>query len=143
MVKRERQGDRSIRLVVRKQVADQRSGITNQRETTLAWSRSSGKPLHNAIVWGDMRTSAVVRQLEQKLEEEGIDIDEDDEKPPNGTQSMGTGTAEAAFADTGDVVGDGIMGAVGRVMEGLGLAGRGKEGISKKRRKGREGLMDM
>src|SRR5438128_2229420 len=31
-------------------------GITNQRETTLLWERSTGKPLHNAIVWQDTRT---------------------------------------------------------------------------------------
>lgn len=31
-------------------------GITNQRETTVVWSRSSGEPLHNAIVWLDNRT---------------------------------------------------------------------------------------
>src|SRR6476646_193772 len=28
-------------------------GITNQRETTVVWDRSSGKPLHRAIVWQD------------------------------------------------------------------------------------------
>ncbi|MCU1390112.1 MAG: glpK [Ilumatobacteraceae bacterium] len=33
-------------------------GITNQRETAVAWSRSSGKPLHRAIVWQDRRTAA-------------------------------------------------------------------------------------
>ncbi len=32
-------------------------GITNQRETTVVWDNSSGKPLHNAIVWQDTRTS--------------------------------------------------------------------------------------
>ncbi|PRY65781.1 glycerol kinase [Vreelandella songnenensis] len=32
-------------------------GITNQRETTLLWDRSTGKPLYNAIVWQDRRTS--------------------------------------------------------------------------------------
>jgi len=32
-------------------------GITNQRETTLLWSRRDGKPLHNAIVWQDRRTA--------------------------------------------------------------------------------------
>lgn len=31
-------------------------GITNQRETTVVWSRSTGQPLHNAIVWLDNRT---------------------------------------------------------------------------------------
>ncbi|MCU1365202.1 MAG: glpK, partial [Ilumatobacteraceae bacterium] len=33
-------------------------GITNQRETAGAWSRSTGKPLHRAIVWQDRRTAA-------------------------------------------------------------------------------------
>ena len=31
-------------------------GITNQRETIVAWDRFTGKPLHNAIVWLDTRT---------------------------------------------------------------------------------------
>ena len=38
-------------------------GITNQRETVLAWSRKSGEPLCNAIVWQDLRTSARCDQL--------------------------------------------------------------------------------
>ncbi len=38
-------------------------GITNQRETTLAWSRKTGKPYHNAIVWQDTRTDALVNQF--------------------------------------------------------------------------------
>lgn len=33
-------------------------GITNQRETTIVWDRKTGKPLYNAIVWQDRRTSA-------------------------------------------------------------------------------------
>lgn len=32
-------------------------GITNQRETTVVWDRESGKPIYNAIVWQDRRTS--------------------------------------------------------------------------------------
>ena len=32
-------------------------GITNQRETTIVWERSTGKPISNAIVWQDRRTS--------------------------------------------------------------------------------------
>ncbi len=32
-------------------------GLTNQRETTVLWERASGRPLHNAIVWQDRRTS--------------------------------------------------------------------------------------
>lgn len=32
-------------------------GITNQRETTVVWDRSTGKPIHSAIVWQDRRTA--------------------------------------------------------------------------------------
>ena len=32
-------------------------GITNQRETTLVWERTTGRPISNAIVWQDRRTS--------------------------------------------------------------------------------------
>jgi glycerol kinase len=32
-------------------------GITNQRETVIAWDRSTGRPLHRAIVWQDRRTA--------------------------------------------------------------------------------------
>jgi glycerol kinase len=38
-------------------------GITNQRETTVAWDRQTGKPYHNAIVWQDTRTQDVCDQL--------------------------------------------------------------------------------
>ncbi len=39
-------------------------GITNQRETTVVWDRSTGTPLANAIVWQDTRTSRLCRELE-------------------------------------------------------------------------------
>lgn len=32
-------------------------GITNQRETTIVWEAATGKPVYNAIVWQDRRTS--------------------------------------------------------------------------------------
>jgi glycerol kinase len=32
-------------------------GITNQRETTLIWDRTTGQPVMNAIVWQDRRTA--------------------------------------------------------------------------------------
>jgi glycerol kinase len=32
-------------------------GITNQRETAVAWDKSTGEPLHKAIVWQDRRTA--------------------------------------------------------------------------------------
>lgn len=38
-------------------------GITNQRETTMAWDAETGEPLGNAIVWQDTRTDEVCRQL--------------------------------------------------------------------------------
>ncbi|MRV76153.1 glycerol kinase GlpK [Duganella sp. FT92W] len=38
-------------------------GITNQRETTIVWERSTGRPIFNAIVWQDRRTEALCRQL--------------------------------------------------------------------------------
>jgi glycerol kinase len=38
-------------------------GITNQRETTVVWDRASGEPVHNAIVWQDTRTDALIKQL--------------------------------------------------------------------------------
>ncbi|MDH3493869.1 MAG: glycerol kinase GlpK [Acidobacteriota bacterium] len=38
-------------------------GITNQRETTLVWERKTGKPVCNAIVWQDRRTSAFCDQI--------------------------------------------------------------------------------
>jgi glycerol kinase len=38
-------------------------GITNQRETTVVWDRTTGEPLYNAIVWQDRRTSATCAAL--------------------------------------------------------------------------------
>ncbi|MGB2962377.1 MAG: glycerol kinase GlpK [Anaerolineales bacterium] len=38
-------------------------GITNQRETTVVWSKSTGKPICNAIVWQDTRTDSICRDL--------------------------------------------------------------------------------
>ncbi|WP_413099415.1 glycerol kinase GlpK [Streptomyces sp. Inha503] len=38
-------------------------GITNQRETTVLWDRRTGKPVHNAIVWQDTRTSGLCEEL--------------------------------------------------------------------------------
>ena len=38
-------------------------GITNQRETTIVWEKSTGKPICNAIVWQDRRTAAFCDKL--------------------------------------------------------------------------------
>jgi glycerol kinase len=40
-------------------------GITNQRETTVVWDRESGKPIYNAIVWQDRRTSEYCDSLKE------------------------------------------------------------------------------
>ena len=39
-------------------------GVTNQRETTLIWHRETGKPVYNAIVWQDRRTTDRIEELE-------------------------------------------------------------------------------
>ncbi|MBP8959190.1 MAG: glycerol kinase GlpK [Bacteroidales bacterium] len=44
------------------------TGITNQRETTIVWDRSTGKPVCNAIVWQDRRTADYC----DRLKEEGV-----------------------------------------------------------------------
>ncbi|MBT3605908.1 MAG: glycerol kinase, partial [Candidatus Latescibacteria bacterium] len=45
-------------------------GITNQRETTVLWDRTTGKPVHDAIVWQCRRTSDLCDQYRaQGLEE--------------------------------------------------------------------------
>jgi len=41
-------------------------GITNQRETTLAWDRETGRPVYNAIVWQDRRTAKHCDELKQR-----------------------------------------------------------------------------
>ena len=40
-------------------------GITNQRETTVVWDKSTGQPIHNAIVWQDRRTADFCAQLRE------------------------------------------------------------------------------
>ncbi|MDO8458747.1 MAG: glycerol kinase GlpK [Burkholderiaceae bacterium] len=41
-------------------------GITNQRETTVVWSRKTGLPIHNAIVWQDRRAEPACIQLREQ-----------------------------------------------------------------------------
>jgi glycerol kinase len=47
-------------------------GITNQRETVVAWDRETLKPLARAIVWQDRRTADVCRALRDKGHEEAV-----------------------------------------------------------------------
>ena len=44
-------------------------GITNQRETTIAWDVKTGKPLHNALVWQDTRTAEFMDNLSDSHKE--------------------------------------------------------------------------
>jgi glycerol kinase len=41
-------------------------GITNQRETVVVWDRSTGEPVHRAIVWQDRRTAEVCTRLKRE-----------------------------------------------------------------------------
>lgn len=41
-------------------------GITNQRETTIVWDRTSGEPVYNAIVWQDKRTAPLCEALKAR-----------------------------------------------------------------------------
>ncbi len=47
-------------------------GITNQRETTVVWNRKTGKPIYNAIVWQDRRTSDYCDELREQGWEEKV-----------------------------------------------------------------------
>ena len=47
-------------------------GITNQRETVVAWDRSTGEPLTNAIVWQDRRTEPFCAELRAAGHEAGV-----------------------------------------------------------------------
>ncbi len=38
-------------------------GVTNQRETTVIWDKTTGRPVHNAIVWQDTRTDTICNDL--------------------------------------------------------------------------------
>ena len=41
-------------------------GISNQRETTIVWNKKTGKPIYNAIVWQDVRTSDICKDLKKQ-----------------------------------------------------------------------------
>ncbi len=47
-------------------------GITNQRETTIVWDKTTGEPIHNAIVWQDRRTAEYCHDLRDMGHEEMI-----------------------------------------------------------------------
>ena len=43
-------------------------GITNQRETTIVWDKSTGKPIYNAIVWQCRRTADMCEKIKADAE---------------------------------------------------------------------------
>ena len=47
-------------------------GITNQRETTIVWDKTTGKPVYNAIVWQCRRTADTIEALKKEGYEELI-----------------------------------------------------------------------
>ena len=47
-------------------------GITNQRETTVVWDRETGKPVYNALVWQDRRTTDRVEEIQEEDKVEWI-----------------------------------------------------------------------
>jgi glycerol kinase len=66
---------RSAQMATAKQVLSQAGlgpkdlsaiGIANQRETTVVWEKSTGKPVTNAIVWQDRRSSAICDELKAR-----------------------------------------------------------------------------
>lgn len=55
-------------------------GITNQRETVIAWEKNSGKPLYNAIIWQCRRTAEYCKDIEKRygeliLNKTGLKVD--------------------------------------------------------------------
>jgi glycerol kinase len=52
-------------------------GITNQRETTVLWHKSTGRPAANAIVWQDTRVAADVAKFSRELGQDAF-------RPPTG-----------------------------------------------------------
>jgi len=47
-------------------------GITNQRETVVVWDRSTGRPLHRALVWQDRRTAGICDALRRQRREPAV-----------------------------------------------------------------------
>ncbi|CAC12223.1 probable glycerol kinase [Thermoplasma acidophilum] len=65
---------RNVRITLKKAIEESRidltgiasAGVTNQRETVLVWDRKTGRPLYNAIVWQDKRTSRRIKDLDEE-----------------------------------------------------------------------------
>jgi glycerol kinase len=66
----------TLRKVVEKAGVDVQDieaiGIANQRETTIVWNRHTGKPIYNAIVWQDRRTTSFCNDIKAQGYAESI-----------------------------------------------------------------------
>ncbi len=60
----------TIKNVLDKNEEIEACGITNQRETTIVWSKSTGEPIYSAIVWQDRRTHEICSKLKSDGYEE-------------------------------------------------------------------------
>ncbi|MBF7073168.1 glycerol kinase GlpK [Glaciecola sp. MH2013] len=56
----------AIQIAQEKGISVEGIGITNQRETTLVWDRTTGKAIYNAIVWQDRRTAAYCNSIKDR-----------------------------------------------------------------------------
>jgi glycerol kinase len=82
-------------------------GVTNQRETAVAWDRATGEPLHRAIVWQDRRTAGRCDELKEAgfepmvRERTGLVLD-----------AYFSGTKYAWMLEHGDVPADAALGTI-------------------------------
>lgn len=63
-------------------------GITNQRETTVAWSRKTGKPVSRAIVWDDIRVKNLVTHFENQAKNHGVEYEGKVHKGEDGLKAL-------------------------------------------------------
>ena len=56
-------GKENVRDVLKKENSITACGITNQRESTIVWSRGTGEPIYTAIIWQDRRTHMLCKEL--------------------------------------------------------------------------------
>ena len=62
----------TLNNVIKKNDDIEACGITNQRETTIVWSRITGEPIYPGIVWQDRRTTKICSQLRLEGHEEKV-----------------------------------------------------------------------
>ena len=82
-------------------------GITDQRETVVAWDRRTGQPLHRAIVWQDRRTAPRCDELRAAGHEPAIVMGRDGRS----LELMPTGPALGLFPGATFRTGEGTLGA--------------------------------